>query len=210
MLEPDNANRAIDGDNMPEYLKIFPLLAALSLSGGAIAQDNGDQSAENSADPGLSMGEQAQMETYLRESSGDWQLECLRDASDEEPCQLFQEMKSPDGAPIATIRLFRLENAGEAEAGAVIAVPLETLLTAQLTMSVDGNAPRRYPFSLCDPLGCYARIGLRPEEITQFKRGAKAVISIVPFIAPDQRVNIDMSLNGFTAAYEKITAVQGK
>lgn len=195
---------------MPEFMKILPLVAALSLSGAAFAQDSGDQPAIEAPEPGLSMGENAQMETYFRDGAGDWKLECLRNGAEEEPCQLFQEMKSPEGAPIATIRLFRLENGGEAEAGAVIAVPLETLLTAQLTMAVDGNSPRRYPFSVCDQLGCYARIGLRAEEIAQFKRGSKAVMSIVPFVAPDQRVAIDVSLNGFTAGYEMITAVKGQ
>ncbi|MBR9649881.1 invasion associated locus B family protein [Thalassovita aquimarina] len=190
---------------MPKFLNILPVIAALALTGAAVAQETAQQPAADPAAPGLSLGEQAQVEPYIRESSGDWKLECLSTGSDEEPCQLLQEMTAEDGGMLATIRLFRLENGGEAEAGAVIAVPLETLLTAQLTMSVDSNQPRRYPFTVCDRLGCYARIGLRSEEIAEFKRGSKATLSIVPFVAPDQRVNVDMSLKGFTAGYEMVT-----
>ena len=192
---------------MPKILNILSLMAALGLGGAALAQDSTGQTAAETADPGLSMGEDAKVgQSYIRESSGDWQLECLRTGTDgNEPCQLMQEMNGQDGSPIANIRLFRLKNGGDAVAGAVIAVPLETLLTAQLTLSVDGAATRRYPFSVCDRLGCYARIGLRSQEIDEFKRGAKATLTIVPFVAPDQAVMIDMSLKGFTAGFEMVT-----
>ncbi|MYM53945.1 invasion associated locus B family protein [Thalassovita mangrovi] len=195
---------------MPKFLNILPVVAALSLAGAAFAQDAEQQPAAEPATPGLSMGEQAQVEPYIRESSGDWQLECLRTGTDDEPCQLLQEMKGEDGGMLATIRLFKLEAGGEAEAGAVIAVPLETLLTAQLTLAVDGQQAKRYPFSVCDRLGCYARIGLRAEEIAEFKRGSKATISIVPFVAPNQQVVVDMSLKGFTAAYDKVAPNPGQ
>ncbi len=195
---------------MPKFLKFLPVVAALSLGGAAFAQDAAQQPAAESATPGLSMGEQAQVEPYIRESSGDWQMECLRTGTDDEPCQLLQEMNGQDGAPVATIRLFKLEAGGEAEAGAVIAVPLETLLTTQLTLAVDGGQAKRYPFSVCDRLGCYARIGLRAAEIDEFKRGSKATIAIVPFVAPNQQVVVDMSLKGFTAAYDKVMPTPGQ
>lgn len=195
---------------MPKFLKFLPVVAALSLGGAAFAQDADQQPAAEPATPGLSMGEQAQVEPYIRESSGDWQMECLRTGTDDEPCQLLQEMNGQDGAPVATIRLFKLEAGGEAEAGAVIAVPLETLLTTQLTLAVDGGQAKRYPFSVCDRLGCYARIGLRAAEIDEFKRGSKATIAIVPFVAPNQQVVVDMSLKGFTAAYDKVMPTPGQ
>ncbi|WP_323782441.1 invasion associated locus B family protein [Thalassovita sp.] len=200
---------------MPKFLNIVSVLAALSIAGAAFAQDTAETPAADSAadtpaantDPGLSLGEEVKVEPYIRETSGDWNLECLRTGTDEEPCQLMQELNGGDGNPIATVRLFRLKNGGDAEAGAMIAVPLETLLTAQLTIAVDGNPGKRYPFSVCDRLGCYARIGLRAEDIAEFKRGAKATLSIVPFVAPDQIVRVDMSLKGFTSGYDMVTEV---
>jgi invasion protein IalB len=41
--------------------------------------------------------------------------------------------------------------------------------------------------------------------VGQFKKGAKATLTIVPFAAPDQKVNLDISLKGFTAGFESIT-----
>lgn len=146
---------------------------------------------------------------YIREVSGDWQLECIRvPEGQEEPCQMFQPLLDPDGNQVANIRIFRLPAGGEAVAGALIAVPLETLLTAQLTITVDAARPQRYQFSVCDRLGCYARIGFRQAEIDAYKRGAKATLTLVPFVAPDQKVDLPMSLIGFTAAFDKASVAQ--
>ena len=58
--------------------------------------------------------------------------------------------------------------------------------------------------------GCIARIGFTGEEITQFKKGAKAVMTIVPAAAPDQKVNVEISLKGFTAGFESVNATTPK
>ena len=146
---------------------------------------------------------------YLREVVGDWGIECLRaEEGKEEPCQMFQSLKDDNGNLVSNVRIFKLPAGGQAVAGALIAVPLETLLTAQLTISVDGGAnAKRYPFTVCDRLGCYARIGLSAEDVAAFRRGAKAQVGIVPFVAPEERLQLDMSLTGFTAGFEKATAM---
>ena len=84
-------------------------------------------------------------------------------------------------------------------------MPLETLLTGQLTIQINGGQSKRYPFSVCDQQGCYARIGLTEEDVNSYKRGASATVSLVPFVAPDQRVSLDLSLTGFTAGYDLVT-----
>ncbi len=146
---------------------------------------------------------------YIRETTGDWQIECIRvPEGQEEPCQMFQPMIDADGNQVANVRIFRLPEGGEAVAGALVAVPLETLLTAQLTITVDNAKPQRYPFSVCDRLGCYARLGFRKAEVDAYKKGAKATITLVPFVAPDQKVDLDMSLKGFTAAFDKSSVIK--
>jgi len=50
--------------------------------------------------------------------------------------------------------------------------------------------------------GCVARVGFTEAEVTQFKRGARATLRLVPAAAPDQNVTLDISLIGFTAGYE--------
>ncbi|MDX5382253.1 MAG: invasion associated locus B family protein [Rhodobacterales bacterium] len=195
---------------MPRILTGFSLIAALSLSSPVLAQDTTNQTPAAPADQGLAMGETVQDgpqigQPYIREVSGDWQLECLKLEEGEEPCQLFQTMIDDEGNQVSNIRIFKLPAGGQAVAGALVAVPLETLLTAQLTITVDGAQPKRYPFSVCDRQGCYARIGLTAEDIASYKRGASATVTLVPFVAPDERVEVKMSLSGFTAGFDKVT-----
>jgi invasion protein IalB len=86
-------------------------------------------------------------------------------------------------------------------------VPLETSLPAQVTVAIDGGAGKRYPFAFCNPVGCYARVGLTDADISAYKRGNEAKITIVPALAPDQKVVLNLSLEGFTAAYDKVSVL---
>jgi len=203
---------------MPNLLTRISIIAALAVAAPAFAQDTTqdtttapaeEQPAAPAADPGLAMGEDVQegapgVEPYIREVSGDWALECLRIPEGEEPCQIVQTLTDDEDNQVANVRMFKLPAGGQAVAGALVAVPLETLLTAQLTITVNGGQPKRYPFSVCDRQGCYARIGLTQEDITTYKRGAAATVTLVPFVAPDERVDVTMSLTGFTAGYDMI------
>ncbi len=139
---------------------------------------------------------------YIRETFGDWSLRCLRAAEGADPCQLYQLLEDADGNAVAEISLFPLPAGGQAAAGATIVAPLETLLTEQLTIAVDGSTPRRYPFTFCNMGGCVARVGFTEAEVTQFKRGARATLRLVPAAAPDQDVTLEISLLGFTAGYD--------
>jgi len=200
---------------MNHLLTRISIIAALAVAGPAFAQDTTvtaqpTQEAPAPADPGLAMGETVTDgpqpgQTYVREVSGDWSLECLKVEDGEEPCQIFQTMTDGEGNQVANMRIFKLPAGGQAEAGALVAVPLETLLTAQLTITVDGAQPKRYPFSVCDRQGCYARIGLTTEDVASYKRGASATVTLVPFVAPDERVEVKLSLSGFTAGYDMVT-----
>lgn len=207
---------------MHNLLTRISIIAALAVAGPAFAQDTTtpqtdapqteapQTEAPAPADPGLAMGETVTDgpqpgQTYVREVSGDWSLECLKVEEGEEPCQIFQTMTDGEGNQVANMRIFKLPAGGQAEAGALVAVPLETLLTAQLTITVDGAQPKRYPFSVCDRQGCYARIGLTGEDIASYKRGASATVTLIPFVAPDERVEVKLSLSGFTAGYDMVT-----
>ncbi len=162
----------------------------------------------------LSLGEDADRapgigEPYAREVIGAWEMRCLRvEEGQEEPCQMYQLMDDGQGAPVAEVSLFRLGGGGKAVAGANIIVPLETALTEQLTVSIDGGSARRYPFAFCAPVGCYVRLGLTAEDVSAFKRGREAKITIVPALAPDQKVELVLSLEGFTASYDKVSVLE--
>lgn len=143
---------------------------------------------------------------YTKEEFGDWQMRCVRAADGRDPCQLYQLMQDENGNSVAEISLFQLNSGGAAVAGATVITPLDTLLTEQLTLTIDGGSTKRYPFRWCSTQGCFSRIGLTAEGINGFKRGSSAQLSIVPVAAPDKRVTLNLSLSGFTAGYDAVIA----
>ncbi len=143
---------------------------------------------------------------YLEATHGDWEQRCFRTEDGSNPCQLYQLLKDAEGNAVAEISMFDLPGSEQAVAGASIVAPLETLLTESLRLKIDTGAVKTYPFTWCAPIGCVARVGFTAEEIAQFKAGAKAVLTIVPVIAPDQKVELNLSLKGFTAGYDAMVA----
>lgn len=145
-------------------------------------------------------------EIYVREEHGDWEVRCLRaPEGQDDPCQLYQRLSDQNGNPTADVNFFDLPDGGEIVAGATLLTPLQTLLTAQVTMRIDGGQPRVYPYSFCDANGCYARMGFGETDIAALRRGARATITVVPAMAPDQRAEMSMSLSGFTAGLAAVS-----
>ena len=147
-------------------------------------------------------------ERYSKETFNDWDLACIKTEAENDPCSMLQILTDDGGNPMAEVSMFRLKEGGQAVAGATIIVPLETLLPAQLTISVDGAGGKRYNYTFCNPIGCVAQIGLTEDDVSAFKRGAKATVSLVPAPAPDQRIDLQLSLAGFTAAYDVVDVVE--
>ena len=184
-------------------------VAALALAATAAAQDAEEAPPAAPADD-LSLGEEVmgdgEGEAYLAEVFQDWELRCIRVPDGADPCQLYQLLQDEEGNSVAEISVFGLPDGGEAAAGATIITPLETLLTQQITLRVDGGQAKRYPFTWCSVIGCVARVGFTAAEIEAFRRGSVARMSIVPVAAPDQTVTLDISLMGFTAGFEAVNA----
>lgn len=146
---------------------------------------------------------------YVLQEFGDWEMRCVKQPEGEpEPCNLYQLLVNEEGVAVAEFNLFRLPEGARAAAGATIVVPLETLLPEQLTLSVDGQNPRRYPFTFCNAAGCIARAGFTAQEVEEFKRGASATIRLVPAADPSTEVNLTVSLSGFTSGFEGSVTLQ--
>ncbi len=165
---------------------------------------------------GLSMGEpdsgsdgqsggEGTGSSYVAESFEDWEQRCVRTEDGSDPCQLYQLLRDSEGNAVAEMSVFPLPPGREAAAGATIITPLETLLTRNIRLSVDGGQAKRYPFDFCAQQGCFARIGLTAAEVQQLKRGAEAQLTIVPAAAPDQQIDLGISLAGFTAGFDATT-----
>lgn len=147
-------------------------------------------------------------QTYVVESFGDWQERCVKSDLGADPCHLYQMLRDETGGPVAELSVFNLPEGtkGKAVAGATVLAPLETMLTAGLQLVVDSNKPLAYPFTVCTPIGCVARLGFTANELAMLKKGSNARITIIPYLAPDQPVTLAASLKGFTAGYDAVAA----
>lgn len=147
-----------------------------------------------------------QGENYTVETFQDWGLRCVRIERIEDPCEIHQTLRDTGDVTTAEINVFPLPDREGVAAGATIVTPLNTLLPQGVTLAVDGASGKRYPFAFCNRVGCVAQVGFTAEEVESMKRGRTATLSLVPVAAPDQTVTLDVSLLGFTAAYDALQA----
>lgn len=202
---------------MSRLVPVVLLLAALGLPGGVSAQTaepaapaEGQPAAGDALSMGTSDEAPALGSTYVMAEHGAWDQRCIKTETGNDPCELYQLLRDEQGNAVAEFKLFSLPEGGKAAAGATIITPLETLLTAELRLSVDGSPARRYPYSYCTAVGCFARLGFTAEEVEQFKRGASATVTIVPAAAPDRTVALTASLKGFTAGYAAVAEANAR
>ncbi len=202
---------------------------AMSLAGPVLAQEATTDTATGSttetatdtaANPvvgGLSTGqavadERGLGQEYLRDTFGDWELRCVAtETAEMDPCQLYQRLYNEvDGQAndLAEFSLFPLPENDQLAAGATVITPLATMLAAGVVIAVDASEGRRYPYEWCSDIGCIVRIGFLPEDITAFKRGAKASLVMVPVATPQQPVVTEISLTGFTDAFNAINEIR--
>lgn len=143
---------------------------------------------------------------YVKSTNNDWTTRCIKAEQGKDPCELYQLMKDADDNAVAEMTLIPLTN-GDVAAGATLVAPLETNLIEGLGFSVDNAEPRGYPFSFCAPVGCVSRLGFTEAELNGMKRGKQASVTLLPFGAdPENPVRLNLSLAGFTAAFDGLKA----
>ena len=203
----------------PHLTTLCVIALGLGLGSAAMAQDTPAAPAPAAEAPAapdaLPLGKEEKPAdgpgtTYTAATFDDWQQRCVKTADGQDPCQMYQLLKDSDGNSVAEISMFALPDGQKAAAGATVIAPLETLLTANLSLKIDTAKPKLYPFTACSRLGCFSRLGFTQEDVDAFKKGNKAVLTIVPAVAPDQQVGLEVSLKGFTAAYDAVKTANDK
>ena len=147
---------------------------------------------------------------YVVKTEGDWTLRCFRTETGNDPCEIYQLLKDANGNNIADISIVSLPAGGQAVAGATIMTPLDTILPPGVAIKIDNAEAKAYPFMFCAPPGCFVRYGMTPAELDALKKGNAATIAVVPLSAPNQKVEVKMSLKGFTAAFDELSKTGSK
>lgn len=148
---------------------------------------------------------QAQEAVNIKTTYGDWNIMCAPEGA---PCLMQQAANGSDGQPVIEFRIRRLPagtnlpDGTSVQAAVQIAAPLGTLLIAGVQVSVDGREPRTAPFEVCGPSGCIVRQPLSDDFLNEMKRGNNAKISI--YAVPDRLVEVNISLSGFTRAFNSL------
>jgi invasion protein IalB len=191
------------GKDMTTFFKTTALACAFELIAGAsFAQD----AAPAKAVPTLETAKVG--EVYLVEKSDPWELRCTKIETGQGPCQIFQLLRDETGGAVAEFNMFVIPEGKDAVAGAVIVVPLETLLDAGLLIQVDDAPAKGYSFAYCTGYGCIARVGFTTEELDAMKAGTAATLTIVPAKAKDVKVNLTLSLASFSDMFDKTKPAQ--
>lgn len=156
--------------------------------------------------PGTGDPAAPEAQEIVRDKFGDWEVRCSTQANE---CFLYQLALDGNRNPVAEVSLVKLPAGGEAVAGATVVSPLGTLLTTGVALQIDGSQARQYPFNWCSQVGCFARFGLTQETVTGMRRGKGGKIMLVSVAQPDRPIALDLSLSGFTAAFDSLETPAG-
>ena len=157
---------------------------------------------------GLSLGKPLEKirepgEVYLAGNKGDWNVRCITGKPGEiDKCEIQQLLLLNENTPIADISIFKLPPGELAVAAANVMVPLETLLTEKFRVAFSKDVVKEFPYSFCNANGCLVRMGLLEEDIMAMKKGVQSQLSITHISRPESSINLNLSLSGFTAAFD--------
>ncbi|WP_051142354.1 invasion associated locus B family protein [Paracoccus zeaxanthinifaciens] len=143
---------------------------------------------------------------YAKSEHGDWMIRCIRADQGKDPCEMYKLLSDQNDNAVAEFSLVPLTN-GDVAAGATLVAPLETDLIEGVGMQIDGGEVRGYPFAFCAPVGCVSRLGFTKAELAGLKGGREATLQLLPFGGdPEKPVRLPVSLTGFTAAFDELSA----
>jgi invasion protein IalB len=157
--------------------------------------------------PPLKTEEEAVVGEAYGRIEGDWRVLCQKTLSGDDPCRMGQLLRDTAGNPVIEVEVTRFQGENAPDAVMIINTPVGTILTEGVTLTIDASKPAKVPFFYCDGQVCVSRVNLRDADATAFKRGNVTKVSIVPVTNPGQTVSVDMSLTGFTAAYDSLPRI---
>jgi invasion protein IalB len=144
----------------------------------------------------------------LGEKFGDWQTVCeKRGEGGTEVCGAIQEVKTKEGK----LALWAAFGYLQANAGPVMIFRIPYDLTEPpsgfrvakgATIAIDGGTQVDVPIEICAPGGCQVGILLEDAFVTALKAGNKLNLTVP--LASGQSATINLSLKGFTAAYDSM------
>ncbi|MFK7945303.1 MAG: invasion associated locus B family protein [Paracoccaceae bacterium] len=147
----------------------------------------------------------AQTKDVLKATHGDWEIRCIEGSN---TCAMSQVGKTNDGKRALLVTIQRLsgakaENGTPVPAAMTVQTPLGILLPYGVRLKIDADQVVPLPLSRCVPAGCISQAPMLEEAVGKLKKGSKAVYGF--FL--DKEVLVNVSLRGFTKAFNSLTPV---
>ena len=141
----------------------------------------------------------------LKEKHGDWEIRCIEGTN---TCAMSQVGSTSDGKRAILVTIQRLTGAKTKDGKTIPAAmtsqtPLGILIPYGLRIKIDAVKVIPLPLSRCVPAGCVSQAPMLDEAVSKMKKGSKAVFGY--FL--QQEILVNISLKGFTKAYETLTPV---
>lgn len=137
----------------------------------------------------------------MTETYGAWTVRCMTPeaADSERQCEMVQELsREEDGQRLLAISVQDNEGIGQL----VLLVPFGLQLSQGVQMTVAEGQVAQIPFHTCMPAGCIARTDLEAEPIARLQRGS--TLQVEMRTTADEPFAVDLSLQGFTAAWTRL------
>ncbi|MEO1702104.1 MAG: invasion associated locus B family protein [Pseudomonadota bacterium] len=129
---------------------------------------------------------------------GEWFKVCSKQA-DNDICNVQNIRTAQTGQLLTAVNLIQITGKNTRSLFQ-IAVPTGRVIPAGIALQIDGGEARRINYAICLPDRCIAEAPLTDELVAALKRGGTMRLTSVNF---QQQPNpIDVTLNGFTAAFD--------
>ena len=177
----------------------------LGLSVPAVAQQTQPQPQPQQVQPGqIQPGQAAQPNRVLKATHGAWEVHCFEGT---DTCAMQQFGKTADGKKALLVVIERLAGVtreGQAiPASMEVLAPLGVLIPYNVRLKIDQGEVQPVPLLRCLGQGCMARAPMVEQAVEAMKKGTNAKFGF--FLT--EEVLADVSLNGFTAAYNSLKPV---
>lgn len=150
----------------------------------------------------------AQASDVLKATHGDWEVRCIQGT---DTCAMSQIGNTKEGERGLLVTIQRITGANTddgrpIQATMTVQAPLGILIPYGIRIKIDGGAVIPLPLSRCIPSGCVSQAPMLDEAVSRMKKGSKAVYGI--FL--DKEVLVNISLRGFTKAFNNLTPVRAQ
>jgi len=174
-------------------------------SQGGVGQQQRAQQSGQPGNPTQPGGQQSQIKDVTTQQFEDWKVRCgtVRETG-RERCQMSQDVSRPDSDQ-TIMRMAVGYSPQSSQPAAVFQIPLGVVLPNGIALRVDDGEPVRFPVQICVEQGCQANLPLKQDLLQQMKAGRSAYLTMRTPRARSGRVELDISLIGFTAALQRIS-----